>query len=258
VSQDPRKTGHLTMTSGVESSWIACPGADSLSRACITMPPRRDGCSGGWMRPGAEHRTPRLRLTIQVSVTPRLADLWPAAPGSPGHRPLQKGSTHSGWRPGARAVSVGFKNISRTCRSALHGGGLVASGAEPQVPAHPEIWQTPMSSSYVERVARRRLHAPFQPRSSGPAHCGCRVFLNLTAGHRTVGHREAERGRDVVGSRQPGRGPADGDTAKAPARERLMVPARVHPRLQQFRRHWELLPAGLAAGAAEVREAERP
>lgn len=85
----------------------------------------------------------------------------------------------------------------------------------------------------------------------------CRVLVSVTAGHRPVGHREAERGRDVAGSRQPGRGPADGDTAKVPARARLVVPARVHPRPQRFGRHRGLLPAGLAAGPAEVRQAER-
>jgi hypothetical protein len=52
------------------------------------------GFSGGWVRPGTEHRGLRLRLTIHVSATPCLPDLGPAASGSPGHRPLQKVSTH--------------------------------------------------------------------------------------------------------------------------------------------------------------------
>src|SRR5260370_42403123 len=45
---------------------------------------------------------------IEVSATPCLPDLGPTASGSPGHRPLQKVSTHRGRQPGARAERCSY------------------------------------------------------------------------------------------------------------------------------------------------------
>ena len=46
------------------------PGPAAEPAALILRwPPRRDSFSGGWMRPGADHCPPRLRLTIHVSAT---------------------------------------------------------------------------------------------------------------------------------------------------------------------------------------------
>jgi hypothetical protein len=77
------------------------------------------------MRPGAEHRTPRLHLTIQVSVTPRLPDLSPAASGSPGQPSLQKVSIHRGAAArGSRrlgAGAVGLVVAGGSAQSSLFG-----------------------------------------------------------------------------------------------------------------------------------------
>ena len=76
-------------------------GSRLVWRLLSRWPRRRDGFSSGWMRPGTKHRTPRLRLTIHISATPRLPDLGPAS-GSPGHWPLQKVSPHWGAARGSR------------------------------------------------------------------------------------------------------------------------------------------------------------